>query len=88
VTLGIVPGSSSPSGSQGLAHVLDATREIRALDPTAVVLFVSADQTVREKVAGVGAAGFIEKPFNLVTLLETIEALVAAAKLAQPPAPG
>ena len=67
---------------------LDATREIRQLDPSAVVLFVSADQTVREKVASVGAAGFIEKPFNLVTLLETIEALVAAAKLAQPPAPG
>ncbi len=55
---------------------LDATREIRELDPDARVLFVSADQTVRDKVQAAGAVGFIEKPFNIVKLLETIATLV------------
>lgn len=59
---------------------LDATREIVAIDPKALVLFVSADQTVRDKVAAVGAVGFIEKPFNIVSLLETIERLVGEAR--------
>ena len=64
---------------------LEATKEIRELDGKACVLFVSADQTVREKVAAVGAAGFIEKPFNIVRLLETIESLVAASKIGRAP---
>jgi two-component system chemotaxis response regulator CheY len=59
-----------------LKNGLDATREIVAMHPQACVLFVSADQTVREKVKGVGAAAFIEKPFNLVELLQTIDRLV------------
>jgi two-component system chemotaxis response regulator CheY len=62
---------------------LEATREILGLDAKACVLFVSADQTVRDRVASVGAAGFIEKPFNIVKLLETIDTLVATYRAAR-----
>ena len=69
-----------------LKNGLDATVDILKLDPLAVVLFVSADQTVREKVKDVGAADFIEKPFNLVKLLQTIERLVEEPKARAPAA--
>ncbi len=58
---------------------MEATREILQLDPEATILFVSADQTVKDKVGGIGAAGFLAKPFDIVVLLETIERLVADA---------
>jgi two-component system chemotaxis response regulator CheY len=55
---------------------LDATREIVAMDHDARVLVVSADQTVRDKVAGAGAAGFMEKPFTVSALLQAIDRVV------------
>jgi two-component system chemotaxis response regulator CheY len=62
---------------------MEATREILELDPAATILFVWADQTIRDKVVEIGAAGFIGKPFDLVVLLETIERLVADARRAR-----
>ena len=58
----------------------EATREILAMDPSAKILVISADPTVSDKVLRIGAAGFIEKPFEMVLLLETIDWIVS-----QPP---
>src|SRR6266850_2999518 len=52
---------------------LDATTEILRIDPAAKVLFISADQTIRTRVERIGIAGFLEKPFSLTVLQETIE---------------
>ncbi len=58
---------------------LDATREILKMDPDAVILFISADPTIKEEALEVGAVGFMSKPFALVDLFETIERVTGAA---------
>ena len=60
----------------------EATREILQMDPRARIIVISADQTVSDKVLRIGAAGFIEKPFELVLLLQTIEWILSEARLA------
>jgi len=55
---------------------LDATREITSRDPDAKVLVISADATVQPRCSQAGAAGFLEKPFTMAVLFQTIEATI------------
>ncbi len=58
----------------------EATREILAMDPSAKILVISADPRIADQVLRIGAAGFIEKPFELVLLLQTIEWILSKAQ--------
>lgn len=60
---------------------VDATREIRALDPNAKVLVISADATVGRRAVDAGALAFLEKPFSMDILFRTIEACLSAPPL-------
>lgn len=63
---------------------MQAAKEILRMDPAAAVLVVSADQSIKDQVPGSGIAGFIEKPFNMVVLLKTIDRIVAEWALRRP----
>jgi two-component system chemotaxis response regulator CheY len=54
---------------------VETTEEILRIDPSAKVLFVSADTTSRSPALSVGAAGFLRKPFELKELVATIRQL-------------
>ena len=44
---------------------VEATREILLHNPSARIVMISADATVREKAKAAGAVEFIEKPFEM-----------------------
>lgn len=50
-----------------------ATREILHLDSSAIIVFISADNTVEEEAMSVGALGFLTKPIRGRELFEAIE---------------
>jgi two-component system chemotaxis response regulator CheY len=52
---------------------MEATAEILALDPSAKVLFISADVSQESRCQDAGAIGFLEKPFPMDKLFKTIE---------------
>lgn len=52
---------------------VETTEEILRMDPSAKVLFVSADTTSRSSALSVGAAGFLRKPFELKEFVATIK---------------
>jgi two-component system chemotaxis response regulator CheY len=52
---------------------LDATREIVAHSPEARVLVISADATVKPRVKAYGGVAFLEKPFTMDVLFQTID---------------
>jgi len=54
---------------------VETTEEILRIDPSAKVLFVSADTTSRSSALSVGAAGFLRKPFELKEFVATIKQL-------------
>ena len=54
---------------------VETTEEILRIDPSAKVLFVSADTTSRSPALSVGAAGFLRKPFELKEFVATIRQL-------------
>jgi two-component system, chemotaxis family, chemotaxis protein CheY len=60
---------------------VDATREIRRLDPHAKVLVISADATVERRAVEAGALAFLEKPFTMDALFKTIDACLRGAPL-------
>ena len=64
---------------------VETTEEILRIDPSARVLFVSADTTSRSPALSVGAAGFLRKPFELKEFVATIKQL---GENARPAAPG
>ena len=49
---------------------IDASKEILKLDNKARILFVSADESVREEALSIGAIGFINKPLDMFKLVE------------------
>jgi len=64
---------------------VEAMQEILATDPSARVLFVSADSRVKEVAMASGAAGFISKPFEGVALLRAVkDALMRGASVPAP----
>jgi two-component system chemotaxis response regulator CheY len=52
---------------------LEATREILEFDPGATIIVVSADRTIGGEALGAGAVAYVEKPFAIEELEETIE---------------
>jgi two-component system chemotaxis response regulator CheY len=50
-----------------------ATREIRHLDPNTRILFISADETVRNEAMDAGALGFLTKPIRSTELFAAID---------------
>lgn len=63
---------------------MDAAREILQMDPAAAVLVISADHSVGEMAKGSGVAGFMEKPFDMVALLKTIDRIIAEWSVRRP----
>ena len=51
---------------------VDATIEIKRIDPGVKVIFASADSTVKERAIQAGADSFLIKPFKIQDLIETI----------------
>jgi two-component system chemotaxis response regulator CheY len=54
---------------------IEVTKEIMRMDPSAKVLFVSADINSRESALSSGAADFIRKPFQLKDFLTRLGVL-------------
>jgi two-component system chemotaxis response regulator CheY len=54
---------------------VETTEEILRIDPSAKVLFVSADTTSRSPALSAGALGFLRKPFELKEFVATIKQL-------------
>jgi two-component system chemotaxis response regulator CheY len=52
---------------------VEATKEILAMQPKAKVLFISADVSQENRVAEIGAVGFLEKPFPMDKLFRMID---------------
>jgi two-component system, chemotaxis family, chemotaxis protein CheY len=58
---------------------VQATTEIRAADPSAKVLFISADASAEDKAHAAGALAFLEKPFSMDSLFRTMKACLEMA---------
>jgi two-component system chemotaxis response regulator CheY len=54
---------------------VETTEDILRIDPSAKVLFISADTSARSSALSVGAAGFLRKPFELKEFVATIKQL-------------
>jgi CheY-like chemotaxis protein len=52
---------------------VDTTREIINIYPDLRIMFVSADETVRDEALDAGAIGFLSKPIRSKQLLEIID---------------
>ncbi|MFQ5832075.1 MAG: response regulator [Candidatus Thorarchaeota archaeon] len=50
-----------------------ATRELKEIDSSAVVVFISADDTVRNEAMNAGALGFLTKPIRSTDLFAALE---------------
>jgi two-component system chemotaxis response regulator CheY len=55
---------------------IEATEEIIRIDPSAKVLFVSADINSRERALSSGASDFVMKPFRMKDFMARLEVLV------------
>lgn len=52
---------------------MEATKEIMKLNNTPHIIFVSADETIKDEALNAGVCSFIHKPFNIDDLIENIE---------------
>jgi two-component system chemotaxis response regulator CheY len=59
---------------------LETMADILKMDPSANVLFVSADSSIRKSALADGAAGFVLKPFDMNELLGCIQAVMTKDK--------
>lgn len=55
---------------------VDATKEILKIDPTAKVIFLSADIKVQDEAIRAGAFVFLKKPVSIKTLVDTVENVI------------
>jgi len=55
-----------------------ATREILHLDSSAVIVFISADNTVEDEAMSAGALGFLTKPIRSKDLFDAIGKYVSS----------
>ena len=60
---------------------LDASKEILEIDNTAVIIFISGDNTIKNKVLEIGVYEFLNKPFNLKDLKEILIKAISKEKL-------
>ncbi len=56
-----------------LKNGIDATKEIRAIDEHAKIIFLSANDYIKEEALASGAIEFIEKPYTIEVVTNTIE---------------
>ncbi len=56
-----------------------ATRELKQLDPSVIVVVFSADDSVKDQAEDAGADGFLVKPISSSTLFEAIDAYLASS---------
>ena len=56
---------------------IEATREILSFDPSARIIFASADECVLKKAEGIGALVSMAKPFGIEKLLSNIKMVSA-----------
>ncbi|MFX0073207.1 MAG: response regulator, partial [Candidatus Hermodarchaeota archaeon] len=59
-----------------LMSCIDALIEILAIDRNARIIFVSADDAIKEQTIQLGALEFIRKPFDIHQLLIVIEKIM------------
>ena len=52
---------------------IEAAKEILEIDSTIKIIFVSADETIKEEALSNGAVSFKDKPFSLQRLFNNIE---------------
>ncbi len=58
---------------------LDATNELLRLCPDLVIVFVSADDSIKRESLATGAKLFIPKPFEFDSLIYSIEEVIASS---------
>ena len=58
---------------------IDTTKELLKIDNSLKIIFISADETVREMALSVGAKIFIKKPFNIDKLVKNIKEILNLA---------
>lgn len=54
---------------------IDASKEILRIDPSASIIFASADLAVEPEALEAGAVKFMKKPFDLAALLDSLDSL-------------
>jgi len=59
-----------------LKNGLEASKEILQINPDIKIIFITADQTIREEVLSIGVADFIDKPFSIQDLITSIKKCV------------
>ena len=52
---------------------IEATIEILQINNSSKIIFASADNSVKKKALSIGATSFLEKPFELKTLISEID---------------
>ncbi|MCD1295474.1 response regulator [Methanocella sp. CWC-04] len=55
---------------------LEATEEILKMKPQTRVIFISADEDIRDKALEAGAVAFIKKPASLSVINDTVDAVI------------
>ena len=55
---------------------LQATKEILEVNPNAIIVFASADNDAKSEALSLGVKGFLNKPFTIRDLYDTLEMLV------------
>ena len=56
---------------------IEATRKILEIEPKARILFLSADNRVKDEALEAGAIDFLRKPISCLEIITTIEKLIA-----------
>ena len=59
-----------------LKNGLEASKEILQINPDIKIIFITADQTIREEALSIGVADFIDKPFSIQDLITSIKKCV------------
>jgi len=59
---------------------LDLCRKVKGLDAPKPVLLISANQNIAEEASSAGADAFVEKPFDLMYLIEQLHQLTGNLK--------
>ncbi|MHA1253402.1 MAG: response regulator [Candidatus Helarchaeota archaeon] len=52
---------------------LDASKEILKIDNKAKIIFISADESIKDKVHSLGISDFLHKPFDIEELIQKIK---------------